>query len=61
MTDWMPWKAPCGTGRTSWLSTSKKSVKRQREKDYLAMMADPLMKRRNDPPKRGSLFNKYAR
>lgn len=39
----------------------QESVKRQREKDYLAMIADPLMKRRNDPPKRGSLFNKYAR
>ena len=39
----------------------QESVKRQREKDYLTMMADPLMKRRNDPPKRGSLFNKYAR
>ena len=39
----------------------QESVARQREKDYLAMIADPLGKRRNDPPKRGSLFNKYAR
>lgn len=39
----------------------KDSVERQRERDYLAMIADPLMKHRNDPPKRGSLFNKYAR
>ena len=37
------------------------SVKRQQEKDYLALIADPLMKRRNDPPKRGSLLNKYFR
>lgn len=39
----------------------QEAVARQKEKDYLAMIADPLMKRRNDPPKRGSLFNKYAR
>ena len=37
------------------------SVAKQREKDYLAMIADPLGKNRNTPPKRGSVFNKYAR
>lgn len=38
-----------------------KAVQALRDKEYAALIADPLMKNRNKPPKRGSLFNRYTR
>lgn len=37
------------------------AVRRSREAAYAAMIADPLMRNRNTPPQRGSLFRKYQR